>query len=116
MKVTIQDACQRLGISDSTMRRRIRGGRVHAEKEGNIWMVVLPDGDEPVNGHQPSQTDKEVEGLHQLVGFLQEQITVKDGQIGQLLSEMTELRQLALPAPSSQENQRPPWWRRIFWG
>jgi excisionase family DNA binding protein len=51
--VTIADAVRILNVSDSTVRRLIRAGRLEAQRveraQGHVWLVKVPS-----SGHQPS--------------------------------------------------------------
>lgn len=101
MEVTIQEAAERLGVSESAVRRRLRVGTLDGRRDriasGFRWVCVLPDGAYPTprrlleaNNGQPND----------LVVFLQEQLATKDEQIGRLIDELRETRK-ALPAPRS---------------
>lgn len=54
---TLQEAAERLGVSERTVRRQITSGTVQAERDGRFWRVLLPAG-----GQEEEGTDREVHG------------------------------------------------------
>ena len=128
--VSIDEAARLLGVSQDTIRRRIRNEELQAQQEprpqGYTWRVTLPD-DEPEpksTGHVSSDgTSHEllealkdtVRRQDEAISQLREQLGVKDSQLQAREREVQELHVLvqqaqALPAP--REN-RQSWWR--FW-
>jgi len=110
--VSIKETAQRLGVAETTVRRRIRNGEVHARQvsrpQGFVWMVELPDEvRSESNGAQPEEHHTEdCAGLRELVETLKEELARKNTQIEQL-HVLLQQQAVALPAP--RENR--PWWR-----
>jgi len=102
--VSIAEASRILGISQDTVRRRLRTGELSGERVqspgGFKWLVDVPE---------PATTDAdnhgETEALRKLISVLQTQLDARTREIG-------ELHQL-LAARALGPGQRP-WWR--FWG
>jgi transposase-like protein len=116
MQVTISEAARSLGVSEHTVRRRVRSGELPGKQvatpQGFTWIVDIPD-DLP----EPETFSSEERALRELVANLQDRINAqgkeleaKNKQIEQL-HVLLQQAQAALPAP--RENGRP-WWR--FWG
>ena len=99
--VSISEYASWKGISSATVRRRIKAGKLPAQKvitgQGYVWMLTIEDnGNRGVAGGVQDQ----------LVDFLKDQLAEKDKQIQQL---HVLLQQKALGP-----GQGRPWWR--FWG
>jgi transposase-like protein len=115
MQTTIPEAARHLGVSEHTVRRRVRSGELPGKQvatpQGFTWVVDIPDGlPEPVT------SSSEVQALRELVANLQDRINAqgkeleaKNKQIEQL-HVLLQQAQAALPAP--RENR--PWWRRVW--
>jgi hypothetical protein len=135
-KVSIAEAGHRLGISQDTVRKRLRLGELTGTQErapgGFRWMVELPDDVPGVetkkNGNKEPEGREDqslaelvaalsarVEGQQELIEALQSQIQAQKDQLEARGREVQELHvllqqaQAALPAP--RENR--PWWQ--FW-
>jgi chromosome segregation ATPase len=129
--VSISQAVTRLGVSEVTIRRRLRKGELNGHKrqtpQGYVWLIELPDdisGDENgSNGEGESLSElvaalrSQVEGQQELVDSLQAQVkaqqdelTAKNKQIEQL-HVLLQQAQAALPAPK--ENQHS-WWYKLW--
>jgi hypothetical protein len=124
-ELTIEQAAQHLGVSEITIRRRIRNGDIHAHQQprpqGFTWVVVLPD--EEIETPTPPGHDESADARSRVEENLQDIIRRQDETID-LLRHQLETRerevqelhvllqqaQAALPAP--RENGRS-WWR--FW-
>lgn len=116
MRVTIQEAAHKLGIAESTVRRRLRNGELQGEQmttpQGYTWLVELPD---DVTAEKESDLllsegagvmRELVDSLRSHVNGLEGQLTTKDRQIEQLHVLLQQV-QAALPAPSEPKS----WWR-----
>jgi excisionase family DNA binding protein len=114
MQTTIPEAARRLGVSEHTVRRRVRSGELPGKQvatpQGFTWLVDIPD-DLP----EPDTSSGEVQALRELVANLQDRINAqgkeleaKNKQIEQL-HVLLQQAQAALPAPRDHR----PWWR--FW-
>lgn len=114
MQVTIGEAAQRLGVSEHTVRRRVRNGELPgsqvATPQGYTWRVEIPE-DLPT----PGSANGEIGTLRQLVATLQGRMEAQDSELTAKNEQIRELHvllqqaQAALPAPK--ENRQ--WWR--FW-
>jgi hypothetical protein len=124
--VTVPEAARRLGVTEDTVKRRLRKGELQGERkerpQGYTWMVELPDeesetdstvtgtvsslGDDTV-GHQVS--NGEVRRLEEMVSMLQHQLEVREREV-QELHVLLQQAQTALAAP---RNNRP-WWRKVW--
>jgi len=119
--VTIQEAAQRLGVSQDTVRRRIRKEELQAKQtptpQGFRWVVELEGLEEDAQAahtppHRPGigstqvkdDTNDANDGA--LMELLREQLQEKDRQISEL---HRLLAQTALNAAPGR-----PWWK--FWG
>ena len=112
--VTIQEAAQHLGVSQDTVRRRIRKEELQARQtptpQGFRWVVTIPD--TPPNNTPPPGEDTDnanggalVVELKARVNNLEEQLTIRAGEISEL---HPLLAQNALNAAPGR-----PWWQ--FW-
>jgi hypothetical protein len=128
--VSIGQAVTRLGVSEVTIRRRLRKGELNGHKrqtpQGYVWMVELPaDVSEETksNGEGESLSElvaalrSQVEGQQELVDSLQaqikaqqEELTAKNRQIEQL-HVLLQQAQAALPAPKEDSHS---WWCRLW--
>jgi DeoR/GlpR family transcriptional regulator of sugar metabolism len=135
-KVSIAEAAHRLGISQDTVRKRLRLGELTGTQVrapgGFRWMVELPDdvpGVETKKNGNKEPEDREdqslaelvaalsarVEGQQELIEALQSQIQAQKDQLEARGREVQELHvllqqaQAALPAP----REGRVWWR--FW-
>jgi len=114
MQVTIGEAALRLGVSEHTVRRRVRNGELPgnqvATPQGYTWRVEIPEDDLPA----PGPANGEIETLWQLVATLHGRVEAQDGELTAKNEQIRELHvllqqaQSALPVPK--ENR---WWR--FW-
>jgi hypothetical protein len=127
----IGQAVTRLGVSEVTIRRRLRKGELKGQKrqtpQGHVWMIELPDDvaeDNKNGGNGEGESLSElvaalrarVEGQQELVDSLQaqvkvqqEELTAKNKQIEQL-HILLQQAQAALPAPRDHR----PWWQRLL--
>ena len=105
----IQEAAILLGISESTLRRRIRAGQVNARQvetpQGFKWLVEIENIEVD---HQVVHHVTEIDAIEELkarVQSLETQLGVKDTQIDQLHHLLAQTSLNAAPARS--------WWK--FW-
>jgi len=102
MQMTIQQAATHLGVSQDTVRRRIRSGQLPATQtprpQGFTWTVDL-EGPAATSSNDQDHIDNGI------VELLKEQLRVKDQQIDRL----TQL----LGAKALSEGHSKPWW--MFW-
>jgi multidrug efflux pump subunit AcrA (membrane-fusion protein) len=126
--LSIGQAVTRLGVSEVTIRRRLRKGELNGHKrqtpQGYVWMIELPDDvseDNKNDGNEEGESLSElvaalraqVEGQQELVDSLQaqvkaqqEELTAKNKQIEQL-HILLQQAQAALPAPRDNRS----WWQ-----
>ncbi len=119
VEVSIEEASRLLGVSQETVRRRIRNGELEAHQEarpqGYIWRIMLPD-DLPShlgNGYAPAELADALRDTIQrqddTIAQMRSQLEAKDKQIEQL-HVLLQQAQAALPTP---RNNRP-WWQRVW--
>jgi transposase len=124
--ITVPEAARRLGVTEDTVKRRLRKGELEGERkarpQGYTWMVKLLDEeagtestvtgtvsspeDDTVN-HQAS--NGEVRRLEEIVSTLQHQLEVREREV-QELHVLLQQAQAALPAPRDHR----PWWQRLW--
>jgi len=115
--VSIREAADRLGVSQDTIRRRLRAGTLRGEQEetpqGFRWRVEVATSDQEATTNRqehPQASDT-------LVAVLQNQIEAQAEELDARRREIQELHvllqtaQTALTAPK--EGIRTAWWR--FW-
>jgi hypothetical protein len=123
--VTVPEAARRLGVTEDTVKRRLRKGELHGERkarpQGYIWLAWLPeeevDPDSTVTGTAASQGDdsvnhpvsSEVQRLEEMVALLQHQLEVREREVEQLHILLQQAQ--ALPAPRDGRHWWK-WWRR----
>jgi excisionase family DNA binding protein len=128
-EVSIDEAARLLGVSQDTIRRRIRNGELKAHQEtrpqGYIWRVTLPDEEPESQSHirDTCLSSELVEALRNTIqrqddtiAQLRTQLEAKDRQLETRAREVQELHvllqqaQAALPGP--RDNR--PWWQRLW--
>ncbi len=122
-RVSIPEAAKRLGVTQDTIRRRIRKGELAAYQEprpqGYVWLVDVPE--EELSAEEPSNPDfkeetSEVQLLKEMMELLREELKTKDRQLEAREREVQELHvllqqsQTALPAAGDNRS----WWRRLW--
>ncbi len=123
--LTIQAAAQSLGISEITIRRKLRTGHLSGHQEdppSGRWWVEVPD-EQPI-GSDSAASGSRSEGqeghlLRDLVGVLKDQVTtlqhhleIREREVGEL-HVIIQQQALALPAPGGSSRG---WWRKIWHG
>ena len=128
MEMTIQAASLSLGISETTIRRRLRKGSIAGRKNpspsGYTWVVEVPEHlgqadhtrvSEDIHLSTPTSklndyaAANHVEALEGTIVMLREQLLATNSQLGHALSVIGEF-QKALPAPATSRQ----WWK--VWG
>ena len=129
--LTIADAAQRLGVSDHTVRRRIKAGELPARRDGTgrLWVTLAdadataPEWSQDASGTPASEPDGQSAAVYrELVASLQRQVETQALELDARRREVQELHvllqqaQRALPAaPAQQIDQdappRRPWWK-----
>ncbi len=124
--LTIKGAAQRLGVSELTIRRRLRAGSLTGHQEsrpqGFVWTVEVPDDMEELE-EEPSEqeTSDGVPGvLHELVATLQDQLNSQaKAHQAQLAAKDEQIKELHILLQQSQEQTSrmlpPPRQHRWWW-
>ena len=109
--MTIQEACQRLGKSESTIRRMIKTGKLTASKIDGVFHVQIdPPSDQPLPSQMTTKNDQLISQLRSEIEYLKklldesQQARERADMITMQLSR--QLEQKALPKPT--------WLNRIF--
>ena len=133
--LTIQAAAQSLGISEITVRRKLRTGQLNGHQEdlpNGRWWVEVPDeqllgpgramsGPKPQDREARSQEASGQEGhlLRDLVDVLKDQVTnlqhhleIREREVGEL-HVIIQQQALVLPAPGGSSLG---WWRKLWPG
>ncbi len=129
---TVTEAARALGISEKTVRRHIKSGRLKARMEDGQWLIERGGKGKTEGGHgvdsgqtmgrqrvdtgeragrQASSADRST--LQATIGLLKQQLEEKDRQIGELhvlLREAQGQIQKMLPMPSRRH-----WWNPGTW-
>ena len=115
--VPIQEAATLLGVSESTLRRRVRSGQVNARQmetpQGFKWWVDIDidDTSDQVNAQVDDQVNLgPLEEKERTIRLLAEQVEAQRQQIREL-HVLLQTAQAALPPPTEPEPER----RRGFW-
>ena len=119
---TIPQTAQRLGVSQDTVRRRIKDGKLTATQDDNgIWQVELPDVTPPPAPELSAEVtalkidiatlQAKIEGKDALIRTLEAEIQRLDTDVDMRRQEVQQLHamlyQKALTAPL-------PWWKRLL--
>ncbi len=112
-EVPIAEAVTRLGVSESTLRRRIRKGELKARQvetpQGFVYLVEVPDGaspESPRDGEDGEGLRELLEAKDALIAAKDEEIAVLKEELGRRANETHELhvllqqQQKALPPPA----------------
>jgi excisionase family DNA binding protein len=112
-RVTVQEAAQRLGISQDAVRQRIRRGSMRHDKDdkGRVYAYLNPTDTRPTPVHDASRSNELVTELRNRIQFLEteladrkEESRRKDHIIAALTQRIPELE----PAPEPREySERP---------
>ena len=110
--VSMEEAVRILGVSDATIRRRMRNGTLNGHKvprlRGEAWRVEVPDAPSeasPAAGSSSDTSPGEAEGLRALVTSLERELDSRRQEAQQLHQEIQQLHVLLrqaldlLPAP-----------------
>jgi predicted transcriptional regulator len=122
-RVSIPEAARRLGVTQDTIRRRIRKGEVAAYQEprpqGYVWFVDVPE--EELSSEEPpypnfKEETSEVQLLREMMELLRDELKTKDRQLEAREREVQELHillqqfQTALPAAGDNRS----WWYKLW--
>ena len=117
--MTIQDARQRLGKSESTIRRWIREGKLTATKVGGVWDIGDAAVDALSNDRSPARVDQEPEGavltqLREENQYLKERIQQLEHARERSDTLMLQLTRQLEQSQRLLDGHREPFWRRWF--
>ncbi len=118
--VSIREAAAALGVSQDTVRRRIRAAQLEAHKAGGRWQVEMPDAaaaSPPEPEHDATALARQAADLQAENRMLRGQLATLDHEREQagLVARTLEQFSRALPAPAADAAPaRAPWWRRAF--
>jgi DNA binding domain, excisionase family len=117
--MTIQDACQRLGKSESTIRRWIAKGKLTATKIEGVWDVPESAVDALSNDKHPVGNDQQVEAvmveqLREENRYLKERIEELEGARERTDTIILQLTRQLEQSQRLLEYHQAPWWRRWF--
>jgi excisionase family DNA binding protein len=139
-RVTVQEAAQRMGISQGAVRQRIRRGSLQHEKDGDgrVYVYLDPNDTRQQDVHQDTRgavhdasTHVLVDELRDRVRFLEDELRRKDTILMSLVQRVPELEapigttrgpQTAsvgsgrgdVHAEQPEPSQRRSWWREFF--
>jgi len=112
--VGIAEASHILGLSQDTVRKRVRSGEISATKEraagGFRWMVTVPETSN--NGDSKQSSAKSPIGDSNLVEILKDQVHDLRDQLTVQNQQVNRLTQL-LAAKALNDGHRTSWW--TFW-
>jgi transposase len=129
--VSVSEAARSLGVSEETVKRRIRRGELNGQQQprpqGYAWMVDIPEevlastAQHDTTTTHDDDTDHntssgEIRRLEEMVTLLRQQLSVYQEEVESRRREVQELHvllqqaQAALPAPRNSK----PWWRRVW--
>ena len=118
--VSIREAAAALGVSQDTVRRRIRAAQLEARKADGRWQVEMPD----AAAASPPEPERDATALARQAADLQAENRMLRGQLATLDHEREQVGLVArtleqfsraLPAPAADAAPaRAPWWRRAF--
>jgi hypothetical protein len=143
-RMTVPDAADLLGVTQSAVRKRIQRGTIPWDKdeEGRIFVYVDPSESSPETGEEVSRDsevgqsrDEILQVYREQVDFLRRELERKDAILMSLTQRIPELEATSEPrvAPDTGSDLKPgvdpqgddagaekgvsrPWWRRIFSG
>ena len=109
-ELTLQEAAQRLGVSEHTVRRRVKRGTLAgvqvSSPQGFVWRVRLPDAATSPDGLANGQVA--FRDALQVIERQQHLIAQLSGQVGFLQGQLETYKALTAPTPhqSAQEGQQ----------
>lgn len=114
---TIKEAAEALGVSEKTVRRRIKDGLLEAQqipgKYGTEYRIIVPEDTHPLDKSLDIEEETALAKALDIIKALQEENERLAGQVGFLQAQVFELdskvRLLTEP------KRRRLWWQRLFW-
>jgi hypothetical protein len=90
--VTVEQAAAALGVSASTVHRRIRSGALKAEQaerpQGKVWMVHLPPGTTVASGELPPPSEPEAAASTTMAPAAEAMVSLIQTTIGTILGPL----------------------------
>ena len=115
--MTIHEVCQRLGKSESTIRRWIREGTLTATKVNGVWDISEEMVNDCSNGGQTVGSDQSVDGTVQQLrsenDYLKERIQELESARERSDTLMLQLTRQLEQSQRMLEAHSAPWWRRL---
>ena len=124
-QLTIQDAMKHFNVSERTIRRWIKQGKVNAEKIGGRYFIDVDLKDSMTDDRTPDKAaligQLQAENAH-----LRDQLTEKDNQLIRRDEQTDHLQQLLAVSQKSigqlteqnqfllEDTRRRTWWKQIF--
>lgn len=118
--MSLTEACQSLGVSESTLRRRIKQGEIESKLE-NGKRVVLIEPDSQATGKSDSVVDElknqvdwlrqELESRNEHIKSLEDSRERQDTIIMQLTKQLEQSQRMLA---AHETEKRDHWWRRWF--
>ena len=124
-RVTVPEAADLLGVTQSAVRKRIQRGTIPWDKdeEGRIFVYVDPSDAGPETGEDTSRDtaagqslDELLEVYREQVDFLRRELERKDTIIMSLTQRIPELEPVQEPREAPEQEQRRSWLSRFFFG
>jgi excisionase family DNA binding protein len=113
---TVAEAAEVLGISPEAVRKRIARGTLEAKKlDGETWTVYL---DDVPTDRTTDQTEDEshfwklINDQKQEIERLRQELEREKARVDMLIERIPP--QLPAPEQASTEEERLPWWQRLF--
>ena len=113
---TVSEAAKVLGISPEAVRKRIARGTLEAKKlDGETWTVYL---DDVPTDRTTDQTEDEshfwklINDQKQEIERLRQELEREKARVDMLIERIPP--QLPAPEQASTEEERLPWWQRLF--
>ena len=119
--LTIQDAAHKLGISEITVRRKLKSGQLIGQQEeatNGRWWVEISDEQNSFDSESNSGVDREpnahvadlVQILKDQVSSLQHHLDIREREVGEL-HVIIQQQALALPSPVIRGRK---WWNKLW--
>ena len=112
--VTVSEAATALNVSDKTIRRRVKEGKLEAKLEGRRLLVKLDN--ELDNMSDNVSKDEVIADLRTQLDDLRHQVQEKDRQIENLQTELSDASKrhdtVVMQMSKMLEYERLPFWRR----
>jgi excisionase family DNA binding protein len=114
---TIKEASEALGVSEKTVRRRIRDGLLEAEqiqgKHGTEYRITVLEDTQPLDKSLDIEEDAALAKALDIIKTLQEENERLAGQVGYLQAQVFELdnKVRLLTGPANRRS----WWQRLLW-